>query len=99
MKNALPAPLGEEIFELWYDYEKSRSREAKFVKALDKIETTIHLVESGHETYDFPELIAIYPKKAVNDFPELKSMLKAVNGRLKKEFQKGKFPWKKEYDL
>jgi putative hydrolases of HD superfamily len=94
-----PPKLGKEIFELWEDYENSDSREARFVKALDKIETTLHLLESGHKTYDFPELIAIYPQKAVADFPELKEMFRMVQKRLKSEFRKGKFPWKKEYDL
>ena len=98
IRKTLPQKLGKEIFDLWQDYENSRTREAKFVKALDKIETTIHLIEAGHEKYDFPELIATYPDEAVADFSELKKFLKAVKGRLKKEFQKGRFLWKKEYD-
>ncbi|MDD5489928.1 MAG: HD domain-containing protein [Candidatus Moranbacteria bacterium] len=98
IRKSLPPKLGKEIYDLWQDYENSRSREAKFVKALDKIETTIHLIEAGHKKYDFPELIALYPDKAVSDFPELKGFLKAVKERLKKEFRKGKFPWKKEYN-
>lgn len=98
IRKTLPEKLGKEIFDLWKDYENSRSREAKFVKALDKLETTIHLLESGHKTYDFPELIATYPDKAVADFPELKGMLGVVKKKLKGEFRKGKFPWKKEYD-
>ncbi len=99
IRKIAPPKLGKEIFELWEDYENSRSREAKFVKALDKIETTLHLLESGHKTYDFPELIAMYPQKAVADFPELKEMLRTVQKRLKSEFRRGKFLWKKEYDL
>ena len=98
IREVLPPKIGREIYALWEDYENSRSREAKFVKALDKIETTIHLIESGHKTYDFPELIVFYPDKAVSDFPELKKFLEVVKGRLKKEFRKGKFIWKKEYD-
>ena len=98
IKKTLPPSLGREIYALWNEYENSLSREAKFVKALDKIETTIHLVESGHKTYDFPELIAFYPDKAVSDFPELKNLLKVVKRRLKREFRKGEFIWKKEYD-
>lgn len=98
IRKTLPREPGKEIYELWEDYETSKSREAKFVKALDKMETTIHLLESGHKTYDFSELIAIYPDKAVADFPELKGMLKVVKKKLKDEFRKGKFPWKKDYD-
>src|SRR4030042_2067589 len=98
IRKKLPPELGKEIYELWQDYENSKSKEAKYVKALDKIETTIHLLESGHKTYDFPELIATYPDKAVADFPELKDILGVVKKRLKGEFRKGKFPWKKDYD-
>lgn len=98
IRKIAPPKLGKEIFELWEDYENGGSREAKFVKALDKIETTLYLLESGHKTYDFPELIATYPQKAVADFPELKEMYSIVRKRLKSEFRKGKFPWKKEYD-
>ncbi len=98
IRKTLAPKLGKEIYELWEDYENSRTREARFVKALDKIETTIHLIEAGHKRYDFPELIAFYPDKAVSDFPELKEFLKTVKSRLKKEFRKGKFVWKKEYD-
>lgn len=98
IQKMLSRKLGKEIYDLWHDYENSQSREAKFVKALDKIETTIHLIEAGYERYDFPELIATYPDKAVADFPELKGMLGVVKKKLKDEFRKGKFPWKKEYD-
>jgi len=94
-----PPKVGKEIFDLWEDYEDGRTKEAKYVKALDKIETTLHLLESGHKTYDFPELIATYPDKAVADFPELKDLLGLMKKKLKKEFQKGKFVWKKEYDI
>lgn len=90
--------IGKEIFELWKEYEISKTREARFVKALDKIETTVHLLESGYRTYDWPELIAMYPNKAVNNFPELKEILVEIKKKLKKEFKKGKFIWKKEYN-
>ncbi|MFD2111096.1 HD domain-containing protein [Thiorhodococcus fuscus] len=37
----LPAALQEEFLSLWEDYEYARTREARIVKALDKIETII----------------------------------------------------------
>jgi len=89
----------KEIYNLWKEYENSPTREAKFVKALDKLETLLSLAESGHKTYlGHPEFIPNYADQAVNNFPELKSMLKEIKLKIKKEFKKGKIPWKKEYN-
>lgn len=41
LTKTLPAALQEEILGLWEDYENARSREARIVKALDKLETII----------------------------------------------------------
>lgn len=98
IKNTLPEKLGNEIHELWLDYENDGSKEAKFVKALDKMETLVTLLEAGHETYDLPEMIPNYADKAANNFPELKKMLKMIKDNFKKEFKKGGIPWKKEYE-
>ncbi|MDD5145628.1 MAG: HD domain-containing protein [Candidatus Pacebacteria bacterium] len=37
--------LGNEIFLLWFDYEKRISREGKFTKQIDRIETLIQSIE------------------------------------------------------
>ena len=94
----LPKESGEEIFALWDEYEAGSTREAKFVKALDKLETITYLIELGHEVYDRPEIIPTYADKAVESFPELKDLLREIKKRLKVEFIKGDLPWKKEYD-
>lgn len=89
----------KEIYKLWEEYENSSTKEAKFVKALDKLETLLSFTESGHKTYlGRPEFIPNYADQAVNNFPELKNMLKWIKLKLKKEFKKGKIPWKKEYN-
>jgi putative hydrolases of HD superfamily len=98
IKNSLPEKIGEEIYSLWIDYEEDRNEEARFVKAMDKIETLVTLLESGHKTYDLPEMIPNYADKAVNNFPKLKKTLEMIKGKFKKEFKKGKIPWKKEYE-
>lgn len=41
IKSFLPEEIGNELLELWQDYEEGRTYEAKFVKALDKIEAQI----------------------------------------------------------
>lgn len=41
LTKTLPPALQEEILGLWEDYEHAQSREARIVKALDKLETII----------------------------------------------------------
>lgn len=96
--NLLPSKVGEEIYNLWQEYEESKTAEARFIKALDKIETLTQLSESGYKTYDKPEFIANYADQAVKKFSELVPILKIIKEKLKKEFQKGSLPWKKEYN-
>jgi hypothetical protein len=68
------------------------------VKALDKIEAINHMIVLGVDCYDYPDLIALYPIPAVRNFPELKPILKELHKRLKPEFAKLNWEWKKEYD-
>jgi 5'-deoxynucleotidase YfbR-like HD superfamily hydrolase len=99
MTEILPEKIGKEIYELWEEYEYSKTREGLFIKALDKIETIAHVIEKGRDYSDL-DLIATYPDKYVNlkNFPELIPVLKELKSRLKKEFEKRGLLWKEEYD-
>jgi putative hydrolases of HD superfamily len=97
IKNTLPPMTGKQILDLWHEYENSSSREAKFVKALDKIETLTQITEAGYKTYSKPQFIPNYADKAVNNFPDLMPMLKMAKEKLRAEFKKGGLVWKKEY--
>jgi putative hydrolase of HD superfamily len=98
LKNTLPKSIGKEISDLWYEYEANTTKESKFIKALDKIETLTQLAETGYKIYDRPEFIANYANKAVKTFPELTDALIIVKRKLKIEFDKGNIEWKEEYD-
>lgn len=98
LKETLPEIIGNEILDLWHEYNNCETKEAKFIKALDKIETLTQLAEIGYKMYDKPEFIANYANKAVKNFPELVDMLKIVKRKLKNEFDKGNIERKKEYD-
>lgn len=93
----LPPKMSKEIYGYWSEYEENITEEAKFIKAMDKIETLTQLIDAGYKTYDKPEFIANYADKAVTKFPELMPMLVIVKAKLKKEFAKGELLWKKEY--
>ncbi|PIU01517.1 phosphohydrolase [bacterium (Candidatus Torokbacteria) CG09_land_8_20_14_0_10_42_11] len=97
LKNILPASSGVKIYSLWQEYEQGKTKEARFIKALDKLETLTQLVDVGYRTYDKPEFIANYADNAVAEFPALREMLNIIKQKLKKEFEKGDIPWKKEY--
>jgi putative hydrolases of HD superfamily len=99
LRETLPEAIGREISDLWHEYNDGKTKEAKYVKALDKIETLTQLAESGYKTYDKPEFIAKYADKSVRKFPQLNGVLRIVKRKLKKEFDKGNIEWKKEYDL
>lgn len=95
----LPTDSGQEVLGLWHEYNDKTTKEAKLVKALDKIETLTQIVEAGYETYDKPAYIANYADKYVKECPELMPTLQIVKRKLKEEFTKGKIEWKAKYDL
>lgn len=98
LKNTLSDNLGLDIYDLWHEYENGETREAKFVKALDKIETLTQVYEAGYGFYNRPEFIPHYADKAVKNFPELISALMIVKVKLKEEYRKGNIEWKAEYE-
>jgi len=101
-KTLLPAKTGQKILKLWHEYNRHSSLEARYIYALDKLEALTYLTETGHRTYNDDKshhsLIPIYADKAVVGFEKLKPILRMLKGKLKKEFKKGKFEWKEEYE-
>lgn len=98
LQKTLPDAVGKDISNLWHEYNDCKTKEARFIKALDKIETLTQLAETGHKTYDRPDFIPNYADKAVKSFPALTGMLKIVKRKLKSEFKKGNIEWKEHYD-
>ena len=52
LTGSLPPPLGQEILELWDEYESAASPEAKLAKGLDKLETILQHTQ-GKNPADF----------------------------------------------
>lgn len=99
LKKALPLKIGKEFYELWLEYETQETKEAKYIKALDKIETLLQFAETGYEIFDEGiDHIAFYADKHVEKMPELRKVLVLVKEELKREFKRGNIPWKTEYD-
>jgi putative hydrolase of HD superfamily len=93
-------PFGDWVYSLWREYEDQETVEAKFVKALDRIEGFLHIAENGVELYIPKEFHADYANKAVeafdeatHHFPELKDLLDAVKNDLRAQFERVGVKW------
>lgn len=51
IKQILSAPLGEELYDLWMEFEKKETYEAKVANALDKLEVKIQHNEAHIDTW------------------------------------------------
>lgn len=50
----LPSEIAREVLDLWYDYEKGITKEARFVKQINRLETLMQAFEYGKETKKKP---------------------------------------------
>ena len=92
--------FGDWIYSLWQEYEEQRTIEAKFIKALDKIEGFLHIAEGEVRMYIPREFHADYANEAVasfdeatRHFPELKDLLDNIKEDLKTQFDKAGVKW------
>ena len=92
--------FGGWVYDTWQEYEDQITLEAKFVKALDKIEAFLHIAECGVQAYIPKEFHADYADKAVQafdeasqNFPEVKDLLNLVKGDLKQQFEAAGVKW------
>lgn len=93
-------PFGDWIYDMWREVEDKQTLEAKFIKALDRIEGFLHIAEEGVQAYIPKEFHADYATEAVeafdhatNHFPELKDLLNAVKKELREKFEKAGVKW------
>ncbi|MDD3808333.1 MAG: HD domain-containing protein [Candidatus Pacebacteria bacterium] len=83
--------IGKEIYNLWQEYQESKTIEAKYVKALDKLESLTHILSVNYILVKDKlraKHTATYADKAVEDFPQLKPILENIKKRLKEEYIK-----------
>jgi len=85
--------FGSSIHALWEEYEAQESPEAKFVRALDRIEAYLHLDNDNTGLYVPEEFHGDYADDAVQrfddavkHFPPLKQILDPVKTELKQKF-------------
>ena len=81
----LPGKTGEALKALWLEYEHQSSAEAKFAKALDKMEVIIQRIDLGKNNWERDDIYSIllhWADEPVHNFPELKAMWKIVQEEL-----------------
>jgi len=92
--------FGSTIYSLWREYQDCKIPEARYVKALDKLESHLHVIErdgTGSDSFDARHQ-ALYADEAVRNFPELKPFLRAIKKRLRAVLEKQGLVWKEEYN-
>lgn len=101
MKNILHISdnFDKKILPLFVEFEKQQTEEAKFVRAIDKIETTFYELFRGCKYFDSAEFIATYPDQAIKNFPQLMPFYKELKKLMKDEYQKAGLLWKDDYNI
>lgn len=82
IKDLLGDGNGEELFEIWMDYERQDSYESKFVKALDKLEVFIQHNEAPIETWEYGEKEMMFQDKWLRKYCAFDSFLNAFANRV-----------------
>ncbi len=92
--------FGDWVRNIWETFEFQTSKEAKFVKALDRMEGFLHIAEHGVEAYIPKEFHGDYADHAVkafdeasNHFPELEDLLAAIKADLRRQFDAAGVAW------
>lgn len=103
IRKALPKKSGEEIYNIWHEFEDAKTKEARFSKALDRLETTSHYLsfslDGKNKERDWnPDLQATYCDQALLEFPQLLFVLKSLKKKLKSKYKKAGIIWDKSYD-
>ncbi len=84
----LPRNTGNELEALWMEYEEQSSIEAKFAKALDKIEVIVQRNNLGMKQWERQDIYPVllhWADEAVANFPALLPFWKSVQDELTRQ--------------
>ncbi len=70
--------VGEEIFQLWYEFEERKTYEAKVAFALDKLEVQIQHNEADITTWEPIEYELVYSRRSYTDFDSCLNQLREM---------------------
>jgi putative hydrolase of HD superfamily len=78
LKQFLNDKNGDEIYDIWHEFEMQKTSESKFVRALDKLEAFIQHNESPLSTWEEREKRMIFQRKWLKQYCEYDSFLNAL---------------------
>lgn len=92
--------FGKRLYSLWREFEEQKTPEARFVKAIDKLESHIHIIERGGTGKDEDDARhqMLCADNAVKNFPQLEPFLKLLKKRLRPLMEAQGLMWKSEYN-
>ena len=98
-RDSLNVELGQEINELWLEFEDFDTEEGKFVQGLDKIEAMVHALDIDFNGFSRFDSIITYADEAVERYRPLGILLGKVKNEFKIKYQEKGIEWKDEYNM
>ena len=97
----LDRKFGKPFKRVHNEFEEQKTREAKFVLALDKMQSSVHKFKCGYKHIDADNaaFTATYCNDAVEAFPELIPFYADLQALMKEQFIKTGHEWKDEYNI
>ena len=92
----LPDRLRAEIMDLWQEYEETATPTGAFVRALDKIEATTHVLAEGI-SYN-PGIRGLHGNEYYAKVPELWPMVDIMKSQLRADYARRGYEWKPGFD-
>lgn len=83
IKHTLNSETGDEIYELWYEFEGAATPEARFAKALDNLEVQIQHNLAAFDTWEEIEYDLVYNK--MDKYCDHDPFLKELCNQIKEE--------------
>ncbi|MFH1637652.1 MAG: HD domain-containing protein [Candidatus Woesearchaeota archaeon] len=86
LKEELPQELRPKLSQLFKEFEESSSTEARFARAIDRIDAVIHELDYKKHWKGWSEAqLRKYNEEAIKDFPEIKEFFEEVVKFVNKE--------------
>jgi 5'-deoxynucleotidase YfbR-like HD superfamily hydrolase len=82
---------------LWEEYAKGETREAKFVRAVDKIESSNHKL--ARHLSKIGKFTATHPNDFIKEFTELMPFWQEFQNYMAKKYTERGIEWKEEYNI
>lgn len=80
------------------EYQERKTPESKFSSAINRLEATMHILNSDISEYRDMDYTIKHLSKVLKDCPELEEFVKIVKTELKRKCKKNNIEWRTEYN-